>query len=197
MCSRYWVDGSVDDELEQLNIGYHSARHAGRRDVHPSETANVICRKPGSENRIEVSEETWGFLSFDRKLVINARAESVLDRKMFHESALHNRIVVPAAGFYEWNQQKEKSSFVKRSGILFLAGLAEVSDNTSRFVIITTGANDSVKPVHDRMPLILPKDQIERWVCDDSGTEELLGIRPVELIRQADYEQMSLFNGLV
>lgn len=193
MCSRYWVDRSVDDELERLNIGFHPEKKTGRHDVRPSEVANVICRKHGFGNRIGVSEETWGFPSFDQKLVINARAESVFERKMFRESALHNRIIVPAAGFYEWNPQKEKSSFTGKKDVLFLAGLAETADDAVRYVIITTAANDSVKQVHDRMPLILQENQIEEWIMDDSRTEDMLRLKPAELIRQSDYEQMSLF----
>lgn len=66
-------------------------------------------------------------------------------------------------------------------------------ENEERFVILTTEANASMKPVHDRMPLILRQDQIEDWLRDEKATEAMLCQTPEELKRQADYEQMTLF----
>ena len=60
-------------------------------------------------------------------------------------------------------------------------------------MIITTAANASMKPVHNRMPLILEKDQLDGWILDDSMTERLLRQVPPGLSRHSDYEQMSLF----
>ena len=193
MCSRYWVDRAVDEELEQMNIGFHPDGAPMRHDIRPSEPAWIIGHGPESAE-LRVVKDRWGYLSYDQKLIINARAESVFDRKMFREGAIHHRIAVPASGFYEWNAAKEKSSFQRPDGVLFMAGLADIFGGTERFVIITTAANDSMKPVHDRMPLILEKDQLEDWILDDGMTEKFLRQIPVNLDRQSDYEQMSLFD---
>ena len=60
-------------------------------------------------------------------------------------------------------------------------------------MILTTEANPSVSPVHDRMPLILDPEELEDWVLDDEATEYLLHKTPVLLKAHAEYEQMSLF----
>lgn len=60
-------------------------------------------------------------------------------------------------------------------------------------MILTTKANASMQTVHDRMPLILEKNQIRDWLMDEEAAEKILHQNPVELERQADYEQMTLF----
>ena len=208
MCCRFWVDQEVDEELEGMHIGFSPGNRGTRHDIRPSDSAWIIGRKMGSRE-LAVSMGRWGFLTGDQRLMINARAESVFDRKLFREGVLHHRIAVPAAGFYEWNAEKEKNRFQRPGGILFMAGLADYSDGAGadsdvdsgaggadgagRFVIITTAANASMKPVHNRMPLILEKDQLDGWILDDSMTERLLRQVPPGLSRHSDYEQMSLF----
>lgn len=208
MCCRFWVDQEVDEELEGMNIGLPPGKRGTRHDIRPSDSAWIIGRRIGGRE-LAVSMGRWGFLTRDQKLMINARAESVFDRKLFREGVLHHRIAVPAAGFYEWNAEKEKNRFQRPGGILFMAGLADYSDGAGadpdvgsgaggadgagRFVIITTAANASMKPVHNRMPLILEKDQLDGWILDDSMTERLLRQVPPGLSRHSDYEQMSLF----
>ena len=60
-------------------------------------------------------------------------------------------------------------------------------------MILTTAANASMKPVHDRMPLLLEQDEIEKWLFEDDLTEALLQKTPALLERRSDFEQMSLF----
>ena len=62
-----------------------------------------------------------------------------------------------------------------------------------RFVILTTDANPSVSPVHERMSLILEPDELESWVLDDRATEFILHKTPVMLKSSTEYKQMSLF----
>lgn len=96
--------------------------------------------------------------------------------------------------FYEWNQQKEKNTFERPDGqILYLAGFFDIIDNEERFVILTTEANPSVSPVHERMPLILEPRELQNWVLDDGAVEPLLQKTPVLLDAFTEYEQMSLF----
>ena len=113
---------------------------------------------------------------------------------MFCDAVEHRRIVIPAAGFYEWNKQKEKSTFTRKdSSVLYMAGIYSRYDDEDRFVILTTAANESMEPVHDRMPLILDKDEILPWLTDRSKTEAFLGKVPCRLERKTEFEQMMLF----
>ena len=60
-------------------------------------------------------------------------------------------------------------------------------------MVLTTAANESMKPVHDRMPLLLEQDEIESWIFEEQQTADLLKKTPALLERRADFEQMSLF----
>lgn len=73
-----------------------------------------------------------------------------------------------------------------------MAGFCDRFENEKLFMILTTAANESMRKVHDRMPLILEKEQLEDWF-DDRKMEEILHQVPVQLKREAEYEQQSLF----
>ena len=113
---------------------------------------------------------------------------------MFREAVEHRRIVVPATWFYEWNRNKEKNIFYrKEKPVLFMAGIYSHTKEEDRFVILTTQANASMEPVHDRMPLILEPEEVEPWIFEKDRIEQLLHKTPCLLERRTEFEQMSLF----
>ena len=135
----------------------------------------------------------WGFQGFDRgKLLINARAESVLERPTFADSFRARRCAMPAAGFYEWDRKKEKVIFtVPERPLLYLAGIFRPYGSELRFVVLTREANASMAPVHDRMPLILDREEVEAWACDAAEAEKIL-TKELPLLRaERPYEQMT------
>lgn len=174
MCSRYFVEAEI------------------LKDIHPADQVEVLIWSEG-ELRREV--QTWGFPGFmDKQLVINARSESAMEKKMFCDSVEHRRAVIPADGFYEWNKYKEKSTFTRKDQKkLYMAGIYSEFENEKRFVILTTAANESMEPVHDRMPLLLNEEEIVPWLVDRGRTEEFLHKVPGQLERKTDFEQLTLF----
>ena len=64
----------------------------------------------------------------------------------------------------------------------------------NRFVILTTQANASVAPVHERMPLLLERQELEDWIMEDAAVEFILAKKPILLHRTAEYEQLKLFS---
>lgn len=160
-------------------------------DIHPADLAPVIEK---SDHGLTLNTCRWGYpLSQGKNLVVNARAESVLEKPSFRNGILYHRLLIPASGFYEWNRLKEKSTFTRRDmPVLYMAGFCDWFENERRFVILTTAANESMIKVHDRMPLILEKGQLTDWF-NNAKMETLLRQRPVLLNRQAEYEQQSLF----
>lgn len=190
MCGRYYVDEEMAGEIERLVRSLDkSICPARRRDVFPSQNA-LILRSRGEG--LSAEQMRWGFPGYnDRGLLINARAESALERKTFRECVRNRRCVIPARGFYEWNREKEKFRFERKTGgTLFLAGCFEEGKDRDCFVVLTTAANPSVLPVHDRMPLVLEKQEIDDWLLDDRAAETLLHKTPGLLKAKADYEQM-------
>ena len=193
MCGRYYVDEETAREIEKL------VRDLDRRlkmertgDVFPSQNAMIL---KGEGNHLAAEQMRWGFPGFEKgKLLINARAETALERPTFRESVQDRRCIIPARGFYEWNKSKEKFTFErKETPVLFMAGCYNRYEGQERFVILTTEANSSVAPVHNRMPLILEPEELKDWVLDDQATESLLHKTPVLLEQRAEYEQMRLF----
>lgn len=190
MCGRYYIDDGTAEEIEELLGELSGNRITG--DIYPSNRAMVLTKTPSG---IGAATKRWGFRSWDKKgLVINARAETAADKSMFKESVRCRRCVIPASGFYEWNREKEKFTFFlpgKRP--MFFAGIyRRFPEEEDRYVILTTGANASMEPVHPRMPLILATEDVGVWLGDDSSVERLLEGRPKELEREAEYEQMRL-----
>lgn len=204
MCGRYYISSGllrrIDADLPVRSCWENE--EARKRDVRPSETAPVLIaaaggrEKNGSEKRhLQVEWMRWGFpAGAGRNLIINARAESAMEKSMFRDRIRRNRCVIPAAGFYEWNRRKEKSEFFKENEEdMFLAGFYGEFDGERRFVILTTEANPSVAPVHSRMPLILERRDAESWICEESRIAEFLGRIPGLLEKKQEYEQLTLF----
>ena len=81
-------------------------------DVFPSQNAMIL---KGEGSHLAAEQMRWGFPGFEKgKLLINARAESVLERRTFQDSVQHRRCIIPARGLYEWNKSKEKDTFERR-----------------------------------------------------------------------------------
>jgi putative SOS response-associated peptidase YedK len=124
------------------------------------------------------------------KGVINARAETVASKPYYREAFFKHRCIIPADGFYEWLRTSKGSQpylFQMKDNHPF--GFAGVYDELLEqsgkvgFAIITTGPNDLVAKVHDRMPVILSEEGISKWLDPTSTIEDLpnlLGSYPFE-----------------
>lgn len=221
MCGTFYVDDETAREIEKAirkaeeRAGSKSASYKCTDDksskdnyantglmtgdIRPSDYATVLT---SANNHMVSSVKRWGFPGFQsHKLIINARAESALERKMFRESVLRRRLIIPATGFYEWNPAKEKVTFSpykssesNTTPILFFAGFYNHFDGEDKFVILTTKANESVKDTHERMPLILNTYELHDWLFDDYKIEDFLRRTPPLLKKTQAYMQQSLFR---
>lgn len=206
MCSRYYVDKSMEADMLRLcgqenlrpDTGTADSRvsvcetpYCG--DIRPTEFSSVMVWENGS---LAVKRMRWGFLQTrenQKRLLINARAENVLERAAFRDSVLERRCVIGARHFYEWDRAKEKVEFHRGDGtILYLAGIYKRFEDGDHFVILTTEANASVRPVHDRMPLILEENEVKDWICRRERAEALLGKMPRILERRQEFEQQEM-----
>ena len=194
MCCQYgYLPGTIKETEEIADEISECASVFQAGDIRPSDPA-VILKNSGNRGKILADVMPWGFIGFDKKLLINARAETALEKRMFADSAAKRRCIIPAGCFYEWDKDRIKNTFASYDGkMLCLAGFYDVFDKRDRFIIVTTKANDSMSPVHDRMPLILEKEQIGLWLFDDACAKSLLEKIPGPLCRTPEYEQLSLF----
>ena len=201
MCGRYYVDDETAKEIEKLiRIIDEKQRRESVQvveriiagDIYPGRDAPILA---GKANGVYCRWQHWGFPGFQRKqLIFNARCESAMEKPLFRDSMLHRRVVVPASWFYEWNSKKEKNTFFRKDkSILFMAGCYRQYKDSEHFVILTTQANASMSPVHDRMPLILEPEEILPWIFNDKRAEKKKKKTPCLLERKNDYEQLGLF----
>lgn len=123
----------------------------------------------------------WGLIprwAKDEKIgyrMINTRAESVFDKPVWKSVTMRCRCLVPANGFYEWQplSSGKQPYYVHPKGvpIFSFAGLCETWQHDGAqwhtYSIITTEANKEMRPIHDRMPVILQSDDEARWLHAD------------------------------
>lgn len=194
MCCRYYYSDKIAYEVEddlQLPSGELATREG---DITPGMETRGIIRKKSNGSDIVLSDLFWGITSKDKKLIINARAESVTEKPMFAESFSNRRCILPAAGFYEWDINKTRFMFKRTDEKpIYLAGFYDLSENRDSFVILTTAANASMKPVHDRMPVMIDKGNVRNYLKDSVAAIEMINEPMPELDRSSDYEQLSLF----
>ena len=204
ICGRYYVDDDTAREIEKLirQVDEKMKRETkvepvklAAKDIHPSEISPILT---ASQGRLKCVWQRWGFPGGGaegrkKQLIFNARSESALEKPFFRDSILHRRAVIPAAGFYEWSRNREKNVFYREGRpVLFMAGCFRHYEDGGRFVILTTSANASMRPVHDRMPLVLEREEVAAWILDGERTEGFLRGTPPLLSRRTDYEQMDL-----
>jgi len=144
-----------------------------RGEIFPTNFAPVVSGDGASVLK-------WGFpLHKSSNVIINARCETALEKPMFRKSLLDRRCVIPSSGFYEWKRiagsksAKKTKYLFRESGEqkLYMAGFwNEFTDSSgsiyNAFTILTTAANESVSPIHDRMPVILTSNEQDYWIND-------------------------------
>ncbi len=167
LCGRFRFDPDKNKEIHDIyQIATRNGYLPKTGEVFPSDpTALVLVRN----HKIDVISMEWGFPGFKPKqLLINARAETVTSKRMFAQPFLTRRCVYPTSGFFEWSKNKQKYWFDygEKPQPLYIGGFFNNFDNKSRSILITTSPNDSVSPIHNRMPLILRKDQIRDWLTN-------------------------------
>ncbi|GJM03828.1 MAG: DUF159 family protein [Rhodomicrobium sp.] len=176
MCSKYQL--TTDPETLRDYFSYwNKAEFPPRPEIRPTEPVMII--REGASNRREMALVRWGFVPHwvkdpdDFPLIINARAETLLEKPSFRTAVAHKRCIIPANGFYEWSGPKGKRQphFIepKTNAPLGFAGLWEhwLGPDGSEFesaAIITVAANKEVGKIHDRMPAILEADQFDDWL---------------------------------
>lgn len=169
MCCRYTCTLS-GDELERLFGLLNFYDYSPRYNLAPSQTATAVRRSAAGTP--EAVRLTWGFL--DRAGATpwpNARWETAATKPTFRESIRNRRCLIPADGFFEWwavAKKKWPIWFRLADGVPFaFAGIwhPAVGPGNDTFGILTTESNDLVRPVHDRMPVILTPSDFDTWLA--------------------------------
>ncbi len=158
-------------------------------NVAPTDPLTVVLQR---EDGRTVERPRWGLIPSWAKGArevarhINARAETVTSSPTFRVAFGKRRCIIPADGFYEWQRTggARKQPYylgpVGSSAVLAMAGLWSVWKDpatglwVTSAAVITTDANDDVAALHDRMPVLLPRDQWATWLDPDERDQDLL-----------------------
>ncbi|MGD9714048.1 MAG: SOS response-associated peptidase [Thermomicrobiales bacterium] len=197
MCGRYVLNAPEDlSERFQLRQVTISLPHSW--NVAPSNELPVIVENKEGER--EARSMTWGLTprwarEGGKKTLapINARAETLVEKPMFRNLIKNRRCLVPANGFYEWkNMGDHKQPYyvtVPNDPLFAFAGLYDAwkdenDEVVASYTIVTTSANELMRSLHERMPVILHQDDEEEWldrsVTDPAQLQRLLGPYPAE-----------------
>ena len=158
-------------------------------EICPTAKAPVLVRE-GSGDAPALMK--WGY-QLPGTLVINARAETVQEKPLFRRSLAARRCLILQQPSMNGRRQAEISVHSPEEPVFYMAGFFDRRDGEDCYCVLTTAANDSMKPVHDRMPLILPHSQAEQWLSDGSNAEVLLAVTPPALAVRSEEQQLSLW----
>jgi putative SOS response-associated peptidase YedK len=148
-------------------------------EIFPTNIVPVIA--PNKQHIATPYPMQWGFTMQGKgQPLINARAESVLEKPIFRKPLLERRCLIPATNYFEWEKQDNKK--IKHalrdpiSQVIYMAGIYryEQEKQLPVFVILTRDAAPGIRFIHDRMPVILPKEAREAWVSDSADITSIL-----------------------
>lgn len=195
MCGRYLI--KTPPETLAVYMGYTDRPNfPPRYNIAPTQPVPIVRLDQGQRRFALVR---WGLVpswakDMPASLLINARAESIADKPSFRGAFRHRRCLVPADGFYEWRVMgqgaKQPYCIRLKSGEPFaMAGIWETwmtpdGSELDSCAIITTDANETLKPIHHRMPAILAPQDYDRWLdpnaCPPRAALDLLRPAPDE-----------------
>jgi len=187
MCGRYTLRTPAGELGEHFALA-EMPELSPRYNIAPSQPVLAVVAPPRRAALLQ-----WGLVPHwarDRTIamrLINARAESLLDKPAFRDSFRQRRCLIPADGFYEWRRdgRRKVPMHIRRrdGGVFAFAGLwARWRDPQgaplASCTIVTTPPNDLVAAIHDRMPAILAPSEYATWLGEEGGRDPAALLRP-------------------
>lgn len=205
MCGRFQLSVKGKHISERFNIEVFDDKYSPSYNCAPSQNLAVITNtKPEKLNYFK-----WGLIPFwskDPKIgnkLINARSESLTEKASFKTAFAKRRCLIPANGFYEWKRDgKEKIPyriFIRSEDIFAMAGIWEIwkdakGKQVNTFSIITTTPNSLMKTIHNRMPVILNKNDEKAWLFENDPSFLKTLLKPYDPDIMGAYQISSMVN---
>lgn len=188
-----------DEAMASLFSRINSIYQPPRYNIAPTQPL-VVVRKQASRTMAQLMR--WGLVPEwvkdpnDFPLIINARAETLIEKPSFRDSVNHRRCIIPASGYYEWHRPssgpKQPYYFHNADGSpMCFAGLytnwhGPNGEEIDTFAVVTTPANKAVSAVHHRMPALLKGAAIEEWLA----TSSILGRHAIKLLKPSSESEV-------
>jgi len=180
MCGRFALTEPDPAAIAEQFSVHHVPELAPRYNIAPTQPVATVVREP-EHGLNEIAVMRWGLIPAWAKdpsigsRLINARGETVHEKPSFRAALRRRRCLVLADGFYEWQKRPDgvkQPVFIrlKDDGLFALAGLWErwtepqSGEVLVTCTIITTSPNELVAPLHNRMPVILPREDYDAWL---------------------------------
>ncbi|MBN3526087.1 SOS response-associated peptidase [Paenibacillus apiarius] len=179
MCGRFTLTVTLEQLMAYYSIdpGPAIPFHAPRYNIAPSQSVPALIH---DGTKLRLGPLKWGLVpawAKDDKTAwrtINARAETLREKPAFRLPFERKRCIIPADGFYEWKRgadgTKQPMRIVRKDGqLLSMAGLYDTwlnaeGEKISTCTVITTEPNELMASIHDRMPVIVPEEQLSFWL---------------------------------
>lgn len=208
MCGRFTLTADQDSFENRFSLTRFDLGWVPSFNIAPTQEVLTVTND-GSENRPELMR--WGLVpswAKDPKIgnrMINARSETLAEKPSFRTAFKRRRCLIPADGFYEWKREgKAKKPMLitaNPGGLFAFAGLWETWKQPDdswllTCAIITTSANEFMKSIHDRMPVILPRESEASWLDPEEQDTAILSelLLPYDSDRMEAYEVSTLVN---
>jgi putative SOS response-associated peptidase YedK len=184
MCGRFALFAAGDELAERFQVA-EAPRLDARFNIAPTQSVATVRATPAGRALLYLR---WGLIpswSADPKIaykLLNARSETVAEKPSFRSAFKQRRCLIPASGYYEWQKigSRKQPHFIRpRDGGLFsFAGLWESWNDPEGEVvesctILTTAANEAMRPIHDRMPVILDAGGDALWLDPTASADSL------------------------
>lgn len=198
MCGRYFVDRAESPEdLERIIDALNrKGKIVKTGEVFPSDTVAVIANtKTLTPSPFAM---TWGYRMPDGKLIINARSETAAEKPMFRDGMTHRRCLLPATNYFEW--EKRGSDKIKyaikpsKLDMFYMAGLYRIEGNQAHCTILTRSPAESIAFIHDRMPVLLPKDALKDWLNPKFDAMDILKAAVTEVAFAPEYPPDGIYQ---
>ena len=201
MCGRYTLKSPIDVVVEHFGLEEYPSSLTPSYNIAPTQEVAAVVEED-EKRKLEMFR--WGLIPSWAKdpaignKMINARAETVSEKPSFRSAFKRRRCLIVADGFYEWQKTdggaKQPFYFrMKDSSPFAFAGIWETWDGRGEEIrscnIITTDANDLMREIHHRMPVILPAENHAAWL--DPGFEEKEAL--LDLLRPYPSEEMEAY----
>jgi putative SOS response-associated peptidase YedK len=171
MCARYRLKNSLRHIADRLGLTvpeFEEFSERPRLNITISQRVPIVKIENGKP---AFASAEWGFLApWDRsKRIFNAAAETIASKRTFSQAFKQRRCLIPADGFYEWPKKKPTLIHYRDDRLFCFAGLW----SSDTMTMITCAPNDFMKPIHHRMPAILPEQDYTAWLDPDSPMDAL------------------------
>ena len=198
MCTRFYIDIS-DKELREIVAAAGNSALAEKfmragdpmtpsGEIHPTDVVPVIATARAGKQAVFPMK--WGFRVKGLRgggsisTLLNARSETAGQKQTFREARREHRCIIPASYYFEWEhftspdgRKKTGQKYAIQpagSTVTWLGGLYRIEDGFPHFVVLTRPPAADIEFIHDRMPVILPKECIGEWINPAADPDKIV-----------------------